>query len=264
MNKIHIRLLGWLFVGLGLLILGGCRSEEYPYQVCFNPEAEEQISIAELKGLLRGEQTAVQRSCYIEGRITANDLFGEFDRSLVVEDASGGIEVLIDQAHLAHDHPLGQAVRIFCEGLCLGNYGGKALLGGPSRGEYVVGRLTPSDCQRHLRPLNEPPQRIEARSITFKDLSLGLVGRFVRIEGWEIVESRSDQTWCDYDPALGIFRATSRHLINASGEELLLYTLGSCHYAEEPLPKGSGSMKGILDYFNGAYQLRIVNRDFQF
>ncbi len=47
-------------------------------------------------------------------------------------------------------------------------------------------------------------------------------------------------------------------------DTLVVRTLPGCEYANEPLPAGRGSINGILDYFNGTYQLRIVNRELDF
>ena len=35
-------------------------------------------------------------------------------------------------------------------------------------------------------------------------------------------------------------------------------------YATEPVPQGTGSVYGIIDYFNGKYTLRIANREVDF
>ena len=48
------------------------------------------------------------------------------------------------------------------------------------------------------------------------------------------------------------------------GTEFIVRTAGTCTYATEPVPQGTGSVYGIIDYFNGKYTLRIANREVDF
>ena len=41
-------------------------------------------------------------------------------------------------------------------------------------------------------------------------------------------------------------------------------TAATCVYAKEPLPQGTGSLYGIIDYFAGKYTLRVTNREAEF
>ena len=77
--------------GLSLsLLLAGCDKATEP-GFAETPEAS-QHTVAYLKSLCDGRASiAVTQDVTIRGFITANDLFGEFDRTIVVEEASGGI-----------------------------------------------------------------------------------------------------------------------------------------------------------------------------
>ena len=94
---------------------------------------------------------AVTEDITLEGVVTGNDFYGEFYKTLVVEDASGGISLLIDGTRLAFDYPVGAAVTIFCNGLTLGDYGGKIQLGTTPDGDYGVGRIPREELGRYLR-----------------------------------------------------------------------------------------------------------------
>lgn len=48
--------------------------------------------------------------------MTGNDLYGEFYKTLVVEDTSGGISIAVDATELYVDYPVGTAVTIHCNG----------------------------------------------------------------------------------------------------------------------------------------------------
>ena len=70
--------------------------------------------------------------------------------------------------------------------------------------------------------------------------------------------------WCDPDPETGRPATTERQIADASGREFTVRTAGTCTYATEPVPQGTGSVYGIIDYFNGKYTLRIANREVDF
>ena len=48
------------------------------------------VTIAALKSRCTGAQAAVTEDITVEGVVTGNDLYGEFYKTLVVEDTSGG------------------------------------------------------------------------------------------------------------------------------------------------------------------------------
>lgn len=250
-----------LFISLLSLTAVGCAPEsELEYSPSSNSEVAECISIAYLKSLGRGESLTLNRSCYIECMVVANDLYGEFEQQLVVCDASGGIEVEVEGYQLYRHYPIGLTLRIFCEGLALGDYGGKWILGAAPTGEYVTDRIPKSEQAHHLRPLSDPYTSPKALPLTLQELRWSLVGSYVRLERVRILEAEGTVPWCERDPESGEFITTIRHLIDEDGQTIELYCPASCCYASEPMPQGRLDCYGILDYFNGQYQLRIVNR----
>ena len=124
---------------LALLLLAAC---DRTSKLSFEGGAPGGVhTIADLKARCTANSVAVTEDITLEGVVTGNDLYGEFYKTLVVEDASGGISLLIDGTRLAFDYPVGAAVSIFCNGLTLGDYGGKIQLGTAPDGDYGVGRI---------------------------------------------------------------------------------------------------------------------------
>ena len=103
------------------------------------------VTIAALKSRCTGAQAAVTEDITVEGVVTGNDLYGEFYKTLVVEDTSGGISIAVDATELYVDYPVGTAVTIHCNGLFLCDYGGKVMLGTRPTDEYAgPGRIPPA------------------------------------------------------------------------------------------------------------------------
>lgn len=248
-----------------LLLLGACgRADELRYEERFEPENPETVDIAYLKSLCRGETHPIRRTLVVEGRVTGNDLFQEFPRQLRVEDSSGGIEILIDGFRLHERYPTGAPLRIFCEGLHLGDYGGTVVLGAEPTGEYTVDRIPAADFAFRARVLAEDFEPLAPRECTLDDLSPALLGRFIRLSEVGFIDEEQGLCWCDIDPLTHRPAATTRHLHDDKGNTLAVYTVSECLYAGELLPGGRGSVCGILDRFNGEFQLRISNRDLLF
>lgn len=191
--------------------------------------------------------------------VTANDHYGEFDRTLVVADASGGIEVAVDAADLYRDYPLGANLTLYCNGLALGDYGGKIQLGAPPRGDYAVDRIPARELSRYLRCNDSGTLQRDFVRRSISEISLRDVDTYVRFDQ---VRFTTQGTWCDIDPLSGKRLTTERTIVDSTGATFRVRTLGSAHYAGEPLPKGKGSLCGIVDYFNGEYALRVTNYEF--
>ncbi len=247
-----------LLVCCSLSWTGCSRSSELRY----DEPAGKTHTVAYLKSLCPADGAfLVREQLTLRAAVTANDLFGEFRKTIVVGDASGGIEIAIDHDDLSRLFPLGVEVEVRCDGLAVGEYGGKAVLGAPPTAEYSVDRIPASDLNRYLRVTDRGNHR-RAELRTFADLTVRDAGRYLRFEGVRFADP--GVSWCDTDPVTLAWMTTERKLVDAAGRTLSVRTLAGCRYAAEPLPSGNGSVQGILDYFNGEFSLRITNREFFF
>ena len=248
--------------GLSLLLLSaGCdKATEPGFDEA--PEASRH-TVAYLKSLCDGRSSiAVTQDVTIRGFITANDLFGEFDRTIVVEDASGGIAIAVAHPSSADDYPFGAIAVVRCNGLTLCDYGGKIELGSKP-GDYGAGAIPREELSRHIR-VTQPEEGESHRAAL---LSFGEVGpRHIdtRVRFDDVRFAEPGRTWCDTDPETGRTVATERTILDAAGHEFTVRSAATCAYAKEPLPAGTGSLYGIIDYFAGKYTLRITNREIVF
>jgi len=217
--------------------------------------AGERISVAELKSLCRGQSTVLTSDLVVAGSVTANDEQGELYKMLILQDDTGGIEIRLDSERLYARYPVGMRIEVLCQGLALGDYGGKVILGAAPAGDYVVDRIAESDFPRYLRPAGWQ-WRTPAPHRRFADLSLRLADTYLRLEEVVFSAEEQGQPLCRPDTAA---LTTERHLIDAAGDTLALRIRPECLYAAEPVPSGTGSVIGILDCFAGRCSLRPVN-----
>ena len=242
---------------LAVLLLVACNEA-----TSIDHEAEEVYglhSIAYLKSYATSDARRIEASLVVEGVVTSTDRLGEFERELIIEDATGGISIAIESAELYRRYPIGSRLQIYCNGLTLYNFGGRIELG-DERDAYLRNGIHIDHLERYIRLLT-PTEGDPAPTIkSITTIAPSDVGRYVRLDRVHFVEQG---LWCAED-ADGKPVATEHALQDESGAQFWVRTLPTCHYAKEPLPAGKGSLYGIIDYFNGRYTLRVVNYGVQF
>lgn len=221
------------------------------------------ISIAHLKTLARDISTTIVHDVAIEGYVVANDLYGEYYKSIVLCDESGGIEISVDSDDTALQFPISARVTVQCNSLALGDYGGALVLGAQPTGEYLVDRVAERDFERYFSVDVANPRQVEPVKITIAELSAQHIQNFVFIEDVTFGE-QAGWAWCEKDAETGEFITTERCMWERSGQSVKLRILGSCDYASEPIPPGYGAVAAMVECFGGEYVLRIINRNIVF
>ena len=174
-------------VVLALAVLAGC-DKASGLEFDDDPPAGT-ATIAALKSRCTGEQAAVTEDITVEGVVTGNDLYGEFYKTLVVEDTSGGISIAVDATELYVDYPVGTAVTIHCNGLFLCDYGGKVMLGTRPTGEYAgPGRIPPAEAALYLRQKQAETRPLRPRTLTFGEVDMRHTDTYVHFEGVRFVQ----------------------------------------------------------------------------
>ncbi len=241
------------------LALWGCRKPVPP----FDETPSGVVSIAHLKSLARGESYTITDDISIEGYVIANDLFGEYYKSIVISDESGGVEIAVDVAKTATQFPISARVVVYCSGLTLGDYGGSLTLGAIPEGEYSVDRISSKDILRYFLVDKTTPKAIEPVRLNINEIKEEHIGNYIRLDNVTFVE-QAKLAWCDKEPVSGEYIATERTLQDREGNKLAVRTIAECHYRAEKIPSGYGTVCGVVEYFNGKYSLRIVNHMIEF
>lgn len=211
------------------------------------------VSISYLKGYYTGYPTPITKDWELQGVVTANDRYGTFPYGLVVQDATGGIEIKLSGDDLFLTYPIGQPIRIRCQGLVLGAYGGYVTLGSVSSdADYQNGFISQTDISGRLSKRGEI-EPVLPDTLRFAELEPKHVGCFVAFEMVQFVDEELGLTWCDEDSD------SNRHLVNVDGDTLLVRTSRYARFADDVLPVGSGYVEGILEWFNNSYQLRVID-----
>ena len=124
-----------------------------------------------------------------------------------------------------------------------------------------MGRIPREDLGRYLRRNPDKDRRPRPTVCTFDAVGPRQIDTYVCFEGVWFTEAGP---WCDTDPETSEPQTSERMLTDAQGRTFRVRTLGTCAYATEPVPQGTGSVYGIIDYFNGKYTLRVSERRVEF
>lgn len=218
-------------------------------------EYDSGVSIAYLKSLCRGSSYDITDDITICGTVIANDHLGEFYKSIVIADDSGGIEVAIDKRDIYLDLPIHSRITIFCSGLSLGRLGGKIELGAHPTGDFPVDGIPADKFSKYFKTeaggTNTTPIEHTISGLKPTDISSYVLLRNLRISG-ELPDA-----WCAVEN--GEYIDTTHILEDADGFTLPLRVRSSCSYAGMPTPKGPFDIAGIIDYSDNTYYLRITN-----
>ena len=242
------------------LLLCGC-SEPNPAPE-FNDRPYGLISIAHLKTMAKSEPHTITEDISIEGYVVANDLYGEYYKSIVICDDSGGIEISVDARQTAKIFPGAAKVTLHCTSLSIADYYGRVVIGAKSN-EYGIGRIEEENFARFFIIDKLSPTATEPTKMTINAISAKDVGNYVEIADVSFTDAEGLR-WCDIDTATGEAITTTRQLTDQQGNTLLVRTIAQCSYATERLPSGRGKVRGIIERQNSRYSLRIVNRQFDF
>lgn len=216
-----------------------------------------EISIAYLRSMATEQSVTIDKPYSVRGCVTATDAYGEYFKTICVEDSTGGIEVLIDGFSLYTLFALYDEVRIDCHGLALGRYGSRIELGMPPTGEYTVDRIPESETGRYFTIFDGKGGAFAPEDVAISDLQPSHVGRTVRIAG--LKATVPDESWCDFDAAAGEYVDSERKVSDDAGAELTVCVRGECRYAAEPIPYGRFALCGVVEYRSGAYAIRPTN-----
>ncbi len=213
------------------------------------------VSVAYLKSLCHGEFHPIRKELAIEGRIVSSNLFEESRSVLILEDTSGGISLVTSHPAITKEYPFGTRVRLYCNSLMLRDFGGKIRLTAIPRSSDDD-RITAEDLKRRLIRYPDHGTRPEPRVLSFTDLSPRDIDTYVKFRQCRFTDRGR---WCDYDSIRRCFLTTERQIRDRAGNTFRVRISGNAAYADLPLPYEECSLRGVIDYFNGNYTLRMTD-----
>lgn len=123
----------FLFTAFMATLFLGCVKtdiDEPPYNTNY-PTYNANFSIKDLRALhTNGKFETINEDYLIKAVVVADDKSGNYYKTLVVQDSTGGMEVKINAVGLFNTFPVGRRVYLKLKGLTLGDYNGNFQIGG--------------------------------------------------------------------------------------------------------------------------------------
>ncbi|MEQ1746368.1 MAG: DUF5689 domain-containing protein [Saprospiraceae bacterium] len=252
-----------LFLLLALLIAGttACVKRDFDEP----PTGGEPVSvtanttIAALKALhvsQNGGFDKITGDLIIEGTVVMDDRSGNYYKTLVIQDATGGIEVKFNDGYLFNQFPVGRKIFIYCKDLILTDYNDLTQLTGSTveeGGNLVDVGLTESQVRKKVvkGPISATPPAPKVVGIT--DLNASHISTLIKLDNVQFIAADAGKSYADPVTQFSL----NRTLMNCTGGKLILRTSGYSNFAGSLTPTGSGSITGVLGIYGNTLQLYI-------
>lgn len=212
-------------------------------------------TIVELKDLHRtGELIKILDDLVIGGVVIADDRSGNYYKTIVIQDQTGGIDVKINSTGLFADFPVGQELVIKCKDLYISDYNNLIQLGGvyDNNGTLSLGGIEEVLLNKHVfkGEAGKTPV-VLTKSITEFDESD--ISTLVKIEGVQFTDDDAGETYADAQRQFSL----NRELEDCQGNKIILRSSGYADFASDLTPTGNGSITAIYSIYQSTPQLWI-------
>ncbi len=198
-----------------------------------------------------GGQTIIPDNVVIEGRVTANDRSGNFYRSVIIEDRTGAVELLIDLYDLHNIYRRGQRVVVRAEGLAMGSSGGVLQIGrhvNPWSSYRVEGFSSRAEVDRYVYRDSQVDEVLPT-VVTTDRLNTQMCGQLVRLNNLTLSPSESGAAgWAESPEENPYSNYSVRFFHTEQGDSIAVVTSAYADFAHLSIPEDPLSLSGILLY----------------
>ncbi|MCU4155977.1 hypothetical protein J1N10_08310 [Carboxylicivirga sp. A043] len=240
------------------LIVGvftACDKRDYDVPPITAPiyKGEATHTIKEFKEQFTDDYQEIDYHVVISGIVTANDESGNLYKKMIIQDDDRAIEIGIDKNSIYNTFRVGQKVFIECEGLYTGTYGDKQLIGYKyqSNGEWTVGRMPAEIFEQHVFRHDFPGDKPTPEVIKIANLEDSMKDKLVTLENVKFTQG-GQVTFADDSQ-----NSTSRAIVDVDGKSIITYNSKYANFANKTLPKGWGTLTGIMSKHRDTWQLVI-------
>lgn len=245
MKYIHFFLLS-----ISLLFITSCEKEFDEPPVRELPTFESNATIADVQALhnIGEDDRIISDDLIIRATVISSDEAGNFFRNLIIQDATGGLEVRLNSTGLHNQFPRGSDVFLKLQGLYVGDFNGIYQINGSPESQIEEARI--ADVISSAGQVQE----LTPNTITINQINPSLVGTLVKFDN---VQFSSESVRSPFSDAENNF-AVNHTIEDCSGNSTILRTSGFADFANDLTPDGNGSITAVLSIFdsNGTVEAR--------
>ncbi|MEZ4964038.1 MAG: DUF5689 domain-containing protein [Saprospiraceae bacterium] len=216
------------------------------------------MTIKELKALHVTPEgfDEITEDIIIGGEVVMDDRSGNYYKTLVIQDATGGIEVKFNDGFLYQQMPVGRMLFIRCKDLLLTDYAGLTQLIGSTveeGGQLNAVGLTESQVRQKVAKGIYNTMPLAPAEVSIAQINQSHLSTYIKLSDVEFIKADTAKTWAD--PVTNY--SLNRTMQDCNGLQLIVRTSGYADFAGQKTPKGKGAIEGVLGVFNGTYQLYL-------
>ncbi|MEP7254747.1 MAG: DUF5689 domain-containing protein [Ferruginibacter sp.] len=228
-----------------------------------DPNIIANTSIKSLKALhsSSGAFDVITADLIISGVVVADDKSGNLYKQLFIQDATGGLQILLDANSLYGTYPVGRRIFIRCKDLCISDYNGMMELGVKATvaGLPSLEGIPANVISRYVigGSINNPVVPIV---VTQAQLGTNMqdqyLGSLIQLDGYEF--SDTTETFSD----TSVYKSTvNLDIKSCSGATIIIRTSAYANFAGQKVPGGNGSVVAIYTTFGTTKQLLLRNAE---
>ena len=195
----------------------------------------------------------------IRGIVIGDDRSGNLYKTMVIQDETGGIQILLDLNSYYNSYPIGREVFIKCNDLFLSDYAGLIQLGGgivagtrPSLSDIPAAKISNVIFKGTLNNVVTPA------TVTVGQLGTGMQNKYistlVKLEGFRFAAADFGKTFASAGvtspsaASYDIYRCD-----DLTNSDIEIRTSNYANFASTPIPTGIGPITAIYTIFTGSF-----------
>lgn len=216
----------------------------------FDPNIPVTTTIAELKSRhVLGKNEEITDDVVLGAVVISDDATGNFFKQLVIQDATGGIEIRVDMTGLGLQYAVGRKVYVKAKGLWLGDYNGLTQLGAGVDASGLL-RIPSTLVTQYIISATYGNAVVPAVK-TIDGLTLSDVSTLVKFENVQFISAHVGLKYAEAS-LLG-----NLNLEDCARKRIIIRSSSFASFANDLTPGGNGTVVGVLGIFGSDYQLTI-------
>lgn len=215
------------------------------------------LTIADLKAMhVSGQYEQITEDKTIGGVVIADDRSGQFYKTIVIQDETGGISISLDAYDLYTSYPIGRMVYVKVKGLYLGDYNKLIELGGGVDNSGSTPRLAniPSTLIDSYLIKGSLDNVITPKVVTIDELNDSYQNTLIELDDYEFAAADTSKTYAKPDLSSSAVNFT---LQGCSDKSIILRNSSYADFAGYNVPNGNGKLIAVYTVFGTTKQLNI-------
>lgn len=195
------------------------------------------------------ERDIIEEEIVVRGRVTSSDKSGNFYQTIVVEDNTAALEVLVGGYSLESQYPEGLLVALRLKGCATEYRHGVLCVGSKAESfeSYSVDYLASKERRDEVVVRSLDVEPITPAQRTIAELDASECGRLTTISSLDLIGSTSIDTLSGESLDMARWSGYST-FVDPNNDTLVVYTSEYADYAEHTIPRGRVSLTGVVQH----------------